>query len=605
MPGSSPRGRRIHGATATARQINRVLIANRGEIAVRLARGCRDAGIEPVAVYADQDRDALHVRMADQAFALGGTMPEQTYLAIDKIVATAHRAGADAVHPGYGFLAENADFAEAVVDAGLVWIGPPPRAIRLLGSKTEARQLASRVGAPLAPGLSEPVTGADQIQQFAREHGLPVIIKAVYGGGGRGMKVIRELSEIPVAFDAAVRESTVAFGRGECFVERFLDHARHVETQCLADWRGNVVVVSTRDCSLQRRNQKLVEEAPAPFLTDEQNRRIYAASKALLAEAQYVNAGTCEFLIAPDGTISFNEVNTRLQVEHPVSEVVTGLDMVAEQLRIAAGGMVDYDDPVLRGHALEFRINAEDPARNFLPTPGRLVTWRPPSGPGVRWDGGYEQGDVLPDEFDSLLGKLIVQGTDRRDCLARARRALREFSSEGVATVLPFDLAVVDDPAFTDEPFSVHTRWIESEFRHELKPAQSPTSPGPPAQLRRVAVEVDGRRIEVALPAELSFGAPESVSSPPPRHSLPGSGSAATGTDGAVTAPMQARVVKVAVSEGQDVAAGDLLLVIEAMKMEQPLLAPVAGRVQGLTVSENSSVEANQLLCRLIEVVGL
>jgi acetyl-CoA/propionyl-CoA carboxylase biotin carboxyl carrier protein len=584
--------------------INRVLVANRAEIAVRVIRGCRDVGIESVAVYADQDRDALHVRLADQAFALGGDTPATTYLDIDKLLGAAKQSEADAVHPGYGFLSENADFAQAVVDAGLIYIGPPPQAIRDLGAKTTARALATRVGAPVAPGLPDPVATAEQIDAFAREHGLPVIIKAVFGGGGRGMKVIREFADIPEAFESATRESVVAFGRGECFVERFLEHARHIETQCLADREGHVVVVSTRDCSLQRRNQKLVEEAPAPFLSDEQMKRVYEASKAILAEVGYVNAGTCEYLVAPDGSISFNEVNTRLQVEHPVSELVAGIDMVAEQLRIAAGGLIDYDDPVLRGHAMEFRINAEDPGRGFLPGPGTLTTWRPPSGPGVRWDGGYEQGDTLPGEFDSLLGKLVVSGSDRTQVLARARRALGEFVVEGVATVLPFHRAVINDPAFISEPFSVHTRWIETEFDNTIPPAPPPAAPGTEPERRPVVVEVDGRRLEVTLPAELtSPTAPAARSAPSRKRSATKKGAAAN-VEGAVISPMQAKVVKVAVADGQTVAAGELLVVVEAMKMEQSLKAGRAGTVQDLTVAIGDSVSAGQALCRIAEVAA-
>ena len=519
-------------------------------------------------------------------------------------MAAARKSGADAVHPGYGFLAESADFAQAVLDAGLIWIGPPPQAIADLGAKTVARRLAVRVGAPLAAGLDETATSAESIEQFARQYGLPVIIKAIYGGGGRGMKVIRTLSEIPEAYESAVRESTAAFGRGECFVERFLERARHVETQCLADRAGNVAVISTRDCSLQRRNQKLVEEAPAPFLSDGQVTQLYGASKAILREAGYVNAGTCEFLIAPDGTISFNEVNTRLQVEHPVSELVTGLDLVREQLRIAAGGLIDYDDPEVRHHAVEFRINGEDPGRGFLPTPGVLERWRPPSGPGVRWDGGFVEGDVLPAEFDSLLGKLIIYGVDRTEALD-APAALDEFEVQGIATVLPFDREIVRHPAFTKgPPLGVHTRWIETEFKNDIAPYEgllaAPDKPGPVS----LVVEVGDRRLEVRIPRELAQPSP-SVNAPlptPPRRRpadssfRPGGGPVA---DGAVTAPMQAKVVRVAVTEGQSVSRGDLLLVIEAMKMEQPLVAQRDGKVRDLAVSVDDGVHAGDVLCRV------
>jgi acetyl-CoA/propionyl-CoA carboxylase biotin carboxyl carrier protein len=503
--------------------VDKVLIANRGEIAVRLARGCHDAGLACVAVYADQELDSPHVRFADEAFALGGTLPSETYLAIGKLIDVARRAGADAVHPGYGFLAESADFAEAVVEAGLTWIGPPAKAIRDLGDKTVARRLAAAVGAPLVPGLAEPARDASEIRSFAADYGFPLLIKAAFGGGGRGMKVVRGPDEIDQAFESAVRESKAAFGRGECFVERYLEQARHVETQCLADTSGKVVVLSTRDCSLQRRNQKLIEEAPAPFLTDQQVHRIYEASKAILAEAGYVNAGTCEFLLAPDGTISFNEVNTRLQVEHPVTELVTGFDVVEEQLRIASGGLIEYEDPVAQGHAIEFRVNGEDPATGFLPSPGRLQRWRVPSGPGVRWDGAYEEGDVLPAEFDSLLGKLVVYGRDRHQALAYARRALAEFRVEGIATVLPMDRLVVDHPDFVSEPFRVHTRWIETVLADALDAL--PQGSGEPdtkpvGERRHLTLEVDGRRVEVTLPE--AFGNFGGTALPPPPPDVAG-----------------------------------------------------------------------------------
>ncbi len=444
--------------------MRKVLIANRGEIAVRVIRACRDAGLASVAVYAEQDIDGRHTRLADEAYSLNGTTAAETYLDIDKIIKTASEAGADAVHPGYGFLAENADFARAVISAGLTWIGPPPEAIEALGDKVQARHIARAVNAPLTPGTSDPVSGPEEVVAFAREHGLPVAIKAAFGGGGRGLKVAWSLDEIEELYASAVREATAAFGRGECFVERYLDRPRHVETQCLADAHGNVVVVSTRDCSLQRRHQKLVEEAPAPFLTDEQVALLHSSSKAILREAGYQGAGTCEFLVAHDGTISFLEVNTRLQVEHPVSEEVTGIDLVREMFRIAEGEPLGYDDPTARGHSIEFRINAEDPARNFLPAPGTIRSWQVPSGPGVRLDAGYEPGMTVPQAFDSLIAKLIVTGASRRQALERARRALAEFEIDGMPTVLPFHRAVVTDPAFTDEPFRVHTRWIETEF---------------------------------------------------------------------------------------------------------------------------------------------
>ncbi|HTX01475.1 MAG TPA: biotin carboxylase N-terminal domain-containing protein, partial [Acidimicrobiales bacterium] len=487
----------------------KVLVANRGEIAVRVVRACRDAGLQTVAVYADEDLDALHTTLAGEAFSLGGSGAPGTYLDIGKLIALAERSGADAVHPGYGFLSENADFAEAVLAAGLTWIGPPPAAIRLLGDKTSARRVAERVGAPLAAGLSTPVSGAAEVEAFARAAGLPIIVKAAFGGGGRGMRVVRHLDEIAPALELAVRESTAAFGRGECFVERFVERARHVETQCLADSSGNVVVVSTRDCTLQRRSQKLVEEAPAPFLDADQLARLYDASKAILAEAGYVGAGTCEYLVGPDGSISFNEVNTRLQVEHPVTEEVTGIDLVREQLRLAAGEELGYEDPPSRGHSIEFRLNAEDASRGFLPSGGPITRLVLPGGPGVRLDLGYRQGDVVPSSFDSLIGKLIVTGASRAEALERARRALGELDIEGLPTVLDFHRYVVSDPAFAGEPFAVHTRWIETEMPAQPGPAAPPPSPAPaPGEAaaggrERVVVEVDGRRLEVTLPAGL------------------------------------------------------------------------------------------------------
>src|SRR3954451_22721752 len=491
------------------RALRSVLIANRGEIAVRIARACRDEGIRSIAVYADPDRDALHVRVADEAYALGGSTPGDSYLVIDKLLEVARRSGAEGVHPGYGFLAENAGFAQAVLDAGLVWIGPPPAAIDALGDKVKARHIAAGVGAPQVPGTPEPVGGAEEVVQFAKENGLPIAIKAAYGGGGRGLKVARTLEEIPHLYDSAVREAVAAFGRGECFVERFLDHPRHVETQCLADSRGDVVVVSTRDCSLQRRNQKLVEEAPAPFLTPEQEAELYRASKAILAEAGYVGAGTCEFLVEPDGTISFLEVNTRLQVEHPVTEEVTRIDLVREMFRIAAGEPLGYDDPEVRGHSIEFRINGEDPGRNFLPTPGPVSVWRTPSGPGVRVDSGVEVGSVIGQSFDSLLAKLVITGRDRTQAIERSRRALAEFTVAGMPTVLPFHRAVVSDPAFAPadgQPFSVHTRWIETEFDNTIEPWHGTTGEAAePQERERIVVEVGGKRLEVSLPA--GFGA--------------------------------------------------------------------------------------------------
>ena len=583
--------------------MQKVLIANRGEIAVRVARACRDAGLASVAVYADPDRDALHVEMADEAFALGGSSAAETYLDITKIIDVAKRAGADAVHPGYGFLSENADFAQAVIDAGLTWIGPPPDAIRSLGDKVSARHIAARAGAPQVPGTPDPVSNADEVIAFAQEHGLPIAIKAAFGGGGRGLKVARTIEEIPELYDSAVREAVAAFGRGECFVERYLDRPRHVETQVLADTHGNVVVVSTRDCSLQRRHQKLVEEAPAPYLSDEQLTELYRASKAIMREAGYYNAGTCEFLVGEDGTISFLEVNTRLQVEHPVSEEVAGIDLVREQFRIAEGGVIHYDDPVLRGHSIEFRINGEDPGRGFLPAPGVLTEWVAPSGPGVRVDAGFRQGDVIGGNFDSLLAKLIVTGRDREEALERSRRALAEFRVEGIATALTFHRAVVDDPAFapTDgSPFQVHTRWIETEFDNQI-PAYTGTVDSPDAADDRetVTVEVDGKRLAVTLPAGLGASArpASSGAAKPGRKRERATGGGASGD--AVAAPMQGTVVKVAVEEGQAVQAGDLIVVLEAMKMEQPLTAHKAGTVTGLEATVGTTVPTGTVLCQI------
>ncbi len=583
--------------------MQKVLIANRGEIAVRVARACRDAGLASVAVYADPDRDALHVEMADEAFALGGSSAAETYLDIAKIIDVAKRSGADAVHPGYGFLSENADFAQAVIDAGLTWIGPPPDAIRSLGDKVSARHIAARAGAPQVPGTPDPVSNADEVVAFAQEHGLPIAIKAAFGGGGRGLKVARTIEEIPELYDSAVREAVAAFGRGECFVERYLDRPRHVETQVLADTHGNVVVVSTRDCSLQRRHQKLVEEAPAPYLSDDQLTELYRASKAIMREAGYYNAGTCEFLVGEDGTISFLEVNTRLQVEHPVSEEVAGLDLVREQFRIAEGGVIDYDDPVLRGHSIEFRINGEDPGRGFLPAPGVLTEWVAPSGPGVRVDAGFRQGDVIGGNFDSLLAKLIVTGRDREEALERSRRALAEFRVEGIATALTFHRAVVDDPAFapTDgSPFQVHTRWIETEFDNQI-PAYTGTVDSPDAADDRetVTVEVDGKRLAVTLPAGLGASArPASNGAAKPSRKRERATVGGASGD-AVAAPMQGTVVKVAVEEGQSVQAGDLIVVLEAMKMEQPLTAHKAGTVTGLEATVGSTVPTGTVLCQI------
>jgi acetyl-CoA/propionyl-CoA carboxylase biotin carboxyl carrier protein len=583
-----------------------VLIANRGEIAVRIIRAARDEGIASVAVYADADRDALHVRLADEAYALGGNTAAESYLVMDKIIDAARQSGADAIHPGYGFLAENAQFAARVIGAGITWIGPSPEAISALGDKVQARHIAEKVGAPLVPGTPNPVESAEEILDFVDRHGLPVAIKAAFGGGGRGIKVARTRDEIPELYESAVREATAAFGRGECFIERFLDAPRHVETQCLADAHGNVVVVSTRDCSLQRRNQKLVEEAPAPFLTQDQNRRLYEASKAILKEAGYLGAGTCEFLVGQDGTISFLEVNTRLQVEHCVSEEVTGIDLVREQFRLARGEELGYDDPEVRGHSFEFRITGEDPGRNFLPAPGTLRVLKNPTGPGVRIDSGVEQGDVISGNFDSMLSKLIVTGASRPQALQRARRALEEMVVEGIPTVIPFDLAVVSDPAFApaEGPFRVHTRWIETEFANNL-PAWTPDGAGSDTvaeDRQRVVVEVGGKRLEVVLPASLgSIGAGPAGATAKPAKSKKRSrsGGTAAATGNALTSPMQGTIVKVAVANGDVVAEGDLVVVLEAMKMEQPLTAHRSGTITGLTAAAGETVSAGAVIATI------
>ncbi|CAB4621701.1 MAG: ATP-grasp domain-containing protein [Actinobacteria bacterium] len=571
--------------------MKRVLIANRGEIALRVIRACRDHGLESVAIYSEEDRDALHTRNADFAFSLDGITAKDTYLNIPKIIALAKVSGADAIHPGYGFLSENADFAQAVLDAKLIWIGPSPAAISALGDKVSARRIASAAGAPLVAGTKDPVNDADEIVAFAREHGLPVAIKAAFGGGGRGLKVARTLEEIPELFASAVREAIAGFGRGECFVERYLDKPRHVETQVLADSFGNAVVISTRDCSLQRRHQKLVEEAPAPFLTEAQNAELYRASKAIMKEAGYVGAGTCEFLIGLDGTISFLEVNTRLQVEHPVSEEVTGIDLVRQQFRIAMGEPLGFDDPVIRGHSIEFRINGEDPGRSFLPAPGRITQWEIPTGPGIRVDAGFRNGDVIGGNFDSLLAKLIVTGSTRQEALERSRRALDEFKIEGLATALPFHRAIVRDEKFTED-FHVYTSYIENEFVNEIPLYIAPVAEiQTSAASEKLIAEVNGKRFEILLHA------PEPVVK---RHRA--KAASATGATGdALTSPMQGTVVKVAVNEGDKVVAGDLIIVLEAMKMEQPLSAHKDGVIGKLKAVVGESVSSGAVLCEIIE----
>lgn len=583
--------------------VSKILIANRGEIAVRVIRAARDEGLQTVAVYADPDRDAQHVKLADEAYALGGATAAQSYLVMDKLIEIARRSGADAVHPGYGFLSENAQFAQKCIDAGLTWIGPSPESITQLGDKVAARHIAQKVGAPLVPGTKDPVKSADEVVAFADEHGLPIAVKAAFGGGGRGIKVARDRESIVEMYESAVREATAAFGRGECFIERFLDSPRHVETQCLADAHGNVVVVSTRDCSLQRRNQKLVEEAPAPYLSDEQNERLYEASRAILREAGYQGAGTCEFLVGTDGTISFLEVNTRLQVEHPVSEEISGLDLVREQFRIARGEKIEEKDPVLRGHSFEFRINGEDAGRSFMPAPGTIEKMTVPTGPGVRWDSGFVAGDVIGGNFDSMLAKLIVTGADREQALQRARRALAELTIEGMPTVIPFHRVVLDDPAFAPAEggeFKVHTRWIETEFNNTI-----PMYSGAPGNVNSdederttVVVEVNGKRLEVSLP-DLSGGAkPAAKPAVKTRKSRSARGAAKGGGD-ELTSPMQGTIVKVAASDGDTVAEGDLILVLEAMKMEQPITAHKAGKVSGLSAKAGDTVTSGAVLATI------
>ncbi len=580
--------------------ISKLLIANRGEIAVRVIRSAKDAGINTVAIYADQDRNARFVRLAHEAYALNGKTSQETYLVPEKILSVAKRSGANAIHPGYGFLSENAEFAQMVIDAGLIWIGPPPASIKALGDKVSARQIAQKVGAPLAPGTPDPVKGVKELVRFGEKHGVPIAIKAAHGGGGRGLKVAHTLEEIPEKFESAKREAMAAFGQADCFVEKYLDKPRHVETQCLADSKGNVVVVSTRDCSLQRRHQKLVEEAPAPFLSSKQEKVLYDSSKALLREAGYVGAGTCEFLIARDGTISFLEVNTRLQVEHPVSEEITGIDLVREQFRIAEGGEIDYSDPKSRGHSIEFRINGEDPGRAFLPTPGPIHSVRFPGGPGVRIDSGITTGDVISGSFDSLLAKLIVTGSSRKDAIEKSRRALKEFEITGLPTVIPFHRAVLQDSAFcADKPskFSVHTTWIETEFASSIDPWDGSIEEGFDAEdlYRTVVVEVEGRRLKVGVPAGIFAAGQNATLSRAPKRTVFEDVSA-NSSQGQILSPMQATVVKVAVKAGDKVVKGELLCVLEAMKMEQPITAAFDGTVKVVDVREGDAVAGGQLL---------
>ncbi|GIJ19562.1 acetyl-/propionyl-CoA carboxylase subunit alpha [Micromonospora lutea] len=592
----------VNSLPGRSHQVRKVLIANRGEIAVRVVRACRDAGLGSVAVYADADRDALHATLADEAYALGGDTAADSYLRIDKLIDIAGRSGADAVHPGYGFLSENADFAQAVMDAGLTWIGPTPQAIRDLGDKVTARHIAQRAGAPLVPGTADPVGSADEVLAFAVDHGLPVAIKAAFGGGGRGLKVARTMEEIPQLFESATREAVAAFGRGECFVERYLDRPRHVEAQVLADQHGNVIVVGTRDCSLQRRHQKLVEEAPAPFLTAAQRAQIHDSAKAICREAGYHGAGTVEYLVGNDGTISFLEVNTRLQVEHPVTEETAGIDLVREQFRIADGEKLRFtEDPTPRGHSIEFRINGEDPGRNFLPAPGTVTALRLPTGPGVRVDTGISAGDVIGGNFDSLLAKVIITGETRAEALERARRALDEMVVEGMATALPFHRLVVRDPAFTAEPFIVHTRWIETEFDNTVPPfTAAGGAVAGPSERETVVVEVGGKRLEVSLPAGLgagTVGSAPAARKPTRRGGGATAGAAASGDS--LTSPMQGTIVKIAVADGDTVAEGDLVVVLEAMKMEQPLHAHKAGTVSSLAAEVGAVITAGAVICTI------
>ncbi len=587
----------------TERKITKVLIANRGEIAVRVIRAAKDSGIQTVAVYADGDRNAQHVRLADEAFALNGETAAETYLVIEKILSIAKRSKSNAIHPGYGFLSENADFAQAVKDAGIIWIGPEPEAISLLGDKVSARKIAESVGAPLAPGTINPVESVSEVEDFVAKHGLPVAIKAAYGGGGRGIKIVREKSEIAELFESATREAIAAFGRGECFLEKYLEKPRHVETQCLADQHGNVVVVSTRDCSLQRRHQKLVEEAPAPFLTKEQEKNLYESSKAILKKVNYSGAGTCEFLIAQDGTISFLEVNTRLQVEHPVSEEVTGIDLVREQFNIAEGKELGFGDPEIRGHSFEFRINGEDAGSGFLPSPGPIHQFLAPSGPGIRVDSGVVSGDVISGKFDSMMAKLIVTGKDRDEALARSRRALAEMQVLGLPTVLPFHRAIVEDKAFIGDgkSFSIFTRWIETDWENKIEPwsgAQEPLAAAEPRH--EVVVEVAGKRLAVSVPKRLLVGEIGSAQGHAPKRKSSSHSSGHTGARGnSLLAPMQATVVKLAVQAGDHVEEGDLVVVLEAMKMEQPLTAHRAGTISKVGVEVGATISAGTLLLEI------
>ncbi|MDO5669848.1 MAG: acetyl/propionyl/methylcrotonyl-CoA carboxylase subunit alpha [Corynebacterium sp.] len=584
------------------KKITKVLVANRGEIAVRVIRAAKDAGIASVAVYAEPDADAPFVGMADEAFALGGQSSAESYLVIEKIIDAATKAGADAIHPGYGFLAENADFAQAVIDAGITWIGPPPSAIADLGDKVTARHIAQRANAPMVPGTKDPVSGADEVVAFAEEHGLPIAIKAAFGGGGRGMKVAYQMDEVAELYESATREAVAAFGRGECFVERYLDKARHVEAQVLADMHGNVIVSGTRDCSLQRRFQKLVEEAPAPFLTDEQRAKIHESAKQICREAGYYGAGTVEYLVGSDGLISFLEVNTRLQVEHPVTEETTGIDLVREQFRIAEGQELRFkEDPTPRGHSFEFRINGEDAGMNFMPAPGTVTRYHQPDGPGVRVDSGVREGSVIGGQFDSMLAKLIVTGATRQEALQRAARALDEFIVEGMPTVIPFHRHIVENPAFVGDEngFEVYTKWIEEVWDNPIEPfvdpADLPEDESTPAH--KVVVEVDGRRVEISLPGDLALGGGAAPKKKAKKRRAAGGAAGASGDS--VAAPMQGTVIKVNVTDGQEVTEGEVIVVLEAMKMENPVKAHKSGVVEGLAVEAGAGVTKGQVLLEI------
>ena len=591
--------------TVESRKITKILVANRGEIAIRVIRAARDAGIPSVAVYAEPDANAPFVSLADEAFALGGQNSAESYLVFDKILDAAKKSGANAIHPGYGFLSENGDFAEAVINAGLIWIGPSPQSIRDLGDKVTARHIAQRAKAPMAPGTKEPVKDVNEVVAFAEEFGLPIAIKAAFGGGGRGMKVAYTKEEVPELYESATREALAAFGRGECFVERYMDKARHVECQVLADMHGNVIVAGTRDCSLQRRFQKLVEEAPAPFLTEEQRTTLHESAKRICKEAGYYGAGTVEYLVDSTGLINFLEVNTRLQVEHPVTEVTTGLDLVREQFRIAEGKELHIkQDPTPRGHAFEFRINGEDAGSNFMPAPGAITKYVEPSGPGVRMDSGVREGSVVGGQFDSMLARLIVFGETREEALQRSRRALSEYVIEGMPTVVPFHRHIVENPAFVgdDTHFDVYTKWIEEEWDNPIPPYVDPADAEEAEEAtpnQKVVVEIDGRRVEIALPGDLALAGGGAGGAKKKAKKRRSGGSKAGVSGDAVAAPMQGTVIKVNVEEGQEVAEGEVVVVLEAMKMENPVKAHKSGVVTDLAVSAGEGVTKGSVMMEL------